>query len=449
MIKSKKIHDFIEPRHFESILALADKPLALAAKNGEILWHNSLFEKKINGLNIELTLSEVEKLNFKINELKSGSNIDGYIIIAENNPEDETFSLKEIKNLAHDFNNILSTISNSIEVLKQKIGNNEELLYLITTIEKSKNRAIDITESLLPSFKQQENKKRKIDINFLTDELVDALRQTFPAAIQINLNTPENISPVMANATEIYRCLLNICINAKEAIEDGGEININVHEISIAGEVAKSLSLPPSSYVKIEISDTGTGIAPEQLENIFNDGFSTKNKGRQSGLGLNIVKKIIEEHNGTIGAASQPDAGAIFTIYLPALTDEEKEKRDGANRVILLADDESDLRELLAELLESYNFRVIQAGDGIETLKTFRENKDIELMIIDRKMPGMDGFECIKKIRETDNDTRIILASGSPLEDGDEQAAGLNINKVLNKPYEFDQLYFIIENLFR
>lgn len=408
--------------NFLSFLDSLNSPVVVCDLHYEVVWANQPYQNSKKKLPF---LHQLKKESFQ--KIIIEGETKGYIYRYDAGVS------KKVKSIAHDFNNILSTIINSAEALKLKLDEKSELLTYIKTIENNAHRAAEITEELLPARKIGDRRK-KINSEKLITELFDAVRQTFPAEISVVTDLGNFKPDLFCNQAGIYRSLLNLCINAKEAINGKGEIKISLQKGS-------------DNFLDIKISDTGTGMDEETLTKIFSPGFSTKQKERESGLGLNIVKEIIENHNGIIKAESLPGKGTTFVVSLPYIQEKEKVKSPTQKiSNILLADDEIILRELLAELLEANDYKVFQAGNGLKTIEIFEAEK-IDLLIIDRKMPELSGLDCIRKIREINSSVPIILASGSQPEDHIATIEELNIDKVLNKPYDFEQMKLIIEEL--
>ena len=352
--------------------------------------------------------------------------------------------------MAHDFSNLLSGIFGSINLLKKKVADNEEANRLLDNIENCSIRARDLTRGLLSFGKPTPKRRELIKPNMLLSEISKVITQTFPAKIAFESNIKESLYDILGNSTEVYQILLNLCVNAKEAITGRGKIllaaeNININDSNIENHPL----LEKGNYVWFSVKDSGAGIKEENLIKIFDPYFSTKDKqsGSGSGLGLYVTYGIIKAHKGHIEVSSVLEQGTTFDVFIPAFEPKTEEKKSSADKIILLADDETMLRDLLAELLESYGYDVIKVSSGTEALKVLTEEIKVDMAIIDYNMPEMDGLVCIEKIRELKFKMPIILSSGSfSFEDNfDYKKAG--ITALLSKPYEFDTMLSTIQKL--
>jgi signal transduction histidine kinase len=349
--------------------------------------------------------------------------------------------------MAHDFSNLLSSIFGSVNLLKKRIPPKEDLHRLLDNIESCSIRARDLTRGLLSYGKPTSKRKETVKPNILVDEIVKVVTQTFPKNINCRTDIESNLFEIKGNGTEIYQVLLNLCVNAKEAINNSGEISIKAKNINVNGENrVKYPMLEKGNFVHLGVSDTGSGINEENLQKIFDPYFSTKHKETGSGLGLYVTYGIVKAHSGHIEVSSRKDKGTTFDVYFPALEVSAGQLETSVtDKIILLADDELMLQDLLAELLESNGYTVIKVASGIEALRVLTEEIKVDLLILDYNMPEMNGLECVRKIRELKLEVPIILSSGSlSLEDNfDIKKEG--INKVLPKPYEFDSMLQVIQ----
>jgi len=350
--------------------------------------------------------------------------------------------------MAHDFNNLLSSIFGSLNLLKRRLSDRPEINYLLENIENCSVRATDLTKGLLSYGKPTPKRRTLIKPGDLIKELLGVIQQTFPDSIKIQKHINNNLHDVMGNATEIYQVLLNLCINAKEAISGAGTITITIENFNIDDKKIFDFPLlKQGNYVKFSVKDTGEGISEINLSKIFEPYFSTKQKDTGSGLGLYVTYGIVKAHSGYIDVSSRINEGTQFDIYIPAFEKHKEESQIRTEKIILLADDEIMLRDLLAELLESYNFDVVCVQDGSEVLKVLTEELKVDLLIIDYKMPIMDGITCIRKIRESQLDIPVILSTGSTSIVNDDEFKKLKVNCILNKPYEFEEMLTEIQKL--
>lgn len=349
--------------------------------------------------------------------------------------DDEIISLNsKIKQTAHDLNNIITSSKNSVLALKQSIKHNIETQKYLTNIETNCIRATEILEELLASEGIGQRTKRRININDLINDVLRTLKGTISKNISLQVKTSKTLFKIDGFYSDLYRALLNISINAFESIEHKGRI-----VISAKNKKNKS----NSSVVEIIISDNGCGIRKIDLKTIFNEGYSTKNKKLTSGLGLYIVKKIVEDHDGSITIKSKVGKGTETIVTLPAVNFVSKTKQNKKIKKILIAEDEAPILESISYLLESYGYKTLCATNGSSALKKYNANKDIDLIIMDKLMPDMDGLDVIQKIRETSETVPIFLTTG--IQDADElDCEKFSITRLVKKPYDFDLMIDLI-----
>jgi signal transduction histidine kinase len=350
--------------------------------------------------------------------------------------------------MAHDFSNLLSSIFGSLNLLKKRVPDSESIYRLLDNIENCSIRAKDLTKGLLSYGKPTPKRKELIKPNLLLSEMSKVINQTFPKKIALQANIEEGLYDILGNGTEIYQVLLNLCVNAKEAIEDNGTITISAKNISVnENNMINYPLLDKGNYVNFIVKDTGSGIDDENIQKIFDPYFSTKEKETGSGLGLYVTYGIIKAHKGHIEVSSTVGEGTTFDVFIPAFEPSRVEKASSTEKIILLADDEIMLRDLLAELLESNNYSVIKVASGVETLKVLTEEIKVDLVIMDYSMPGMNGIDCVKEIRKLKFNMPIILSTGSISIDQEFNPKKMGINSFLSKPYEFDTMLATIQQL--
>lgn len=359
-----------------------------------------------------------------------------------------------IKHLAHDLNNIFTRILYSVDLLKRKVGGFDAVLPLLNSIESGTYLASEMIEETIGT-ETLWTARRRININSIVTDVVSsflplekigdgAAEKPFGKSsltgfilhqkekINFQTNFAPNLKPVHGKYSDFYRIFLNLITNSVEAIDGKGNISIS------------TANFEAEEKIEIKIKDSGSGIEKTNLDHVFDEDFSTKDKSKTSGIGLSIVKKIIEEYNGTIKVSSEVGRGTEFTITLPA-AEVSKTETNAKGKTILIAEDEDILRELLVALFQSYDYTVLASSDGKEVLDLLKIRIP-DLLVIDRKMPAMDGITCIREIRSTHRNIPIILASGSPAETN-ETTEQITINKTINKPYNFEELLTLVREL--
>jgi signal transduction histidine kinase len=350
--------------------------------------------------------------------------------------------------MAHDFNNLLSSIFGSINLLKKEGPVREDYIRLLDNIENCSIRAKDLTKGLLSFGKPNSRRKELVKPNDLLKEISKVINQTFPKKINFECDIADSLYDILGDSTEIYQVLLNLCVNAKEAIEDKGTISLTANNITINEKNVMRFPLfKKDNYVHISVSDTGSGIEEENILKIFDPYFSTKVKDTGSGLGLYVTYGIIKAHQGYIEVTSKKNERTTFEVFLPSFEPNAIGKSVDENKIILLADDEIMLRDLLADLLESNGFNVIKVSSGKEALTVLTEEIKVDLIIIDYNMPEMNGLQCVQRIRELNFKIPVILSTGSLSLETRIDLSKFGINSLLHKPYEFDAMMSTIQKL--
>jgi signal transduction histidine kinase len=346
--------------------------------------------------------------------------------------------------LAHDFNNLLTSIFGSVSLLKNKLYNDTIALKLVDNIESCATRARDLTKGILSFGKPTIKRREIIFVENVINELSKVINETFPNYIKVNFDIQNPLYKILGNSTELYQILLNLTVNAKEAIREKGTINIKSENLIIdKSNIFLFPHLNEGNYLKISVSDDGIGISEENLTKIFEPYFSTKIKDTGSGLGLYVTNQLIKAMNGHIEVESILNQGTTFKLYFPAITIKDKESKDKKEKIIMLADDEEMLVDLLADLLESKGFYVLKVTNTKEVLRILNEELKIDLLVIDYNLPEMSGLECATKLRQKGYKIPIILATGETNLDKKELEQS-QINFTIHKPYEFEDILEII-----
>lgn len=324
--------------------------------------------------------------------------------------------------VAHDFNNILQTISGYTQILLLSKKSGAPDFNDLKAIEESAQKASSLTKQLLVFARKSESNLKPIDLNREVNKISDILSRTLPKMIEIELSLVENLKTVNADSVQIEQIIMNIGLNAAQAMPDGGKLIIETRNInSYEKKAIPDLGLNHEKYVLLSISDTGIGMDEETQKHIFEPFFTTKG-AYGTGLGLAMVYGLVKNHKGHLTCRSNPGYGTVFTIYFPVIETlpaepnikmiEEKELNRG-NETILLVDDEEPLRRLGHELLNRQGFNVIVAESGERAIEIYKKKKGtIDLVILDVSMPGMGGYLCFEELKRITPHVKVIIVTG-------------------------------------
>ncbi|MGH7996425.1 MAG: hybrid sensor histidine kinase/response regulator [Opitutaceae bacterium] len=354
--------------------------------------------------------------------------------------------------IAHDLNNILAPILTSIDLLRLEAGGNEKHLQLLENVRSSAHRGANLVRQVLTFARGLEARRLTVDPRRLVLEFETMIRETFPREIAIVADLPAELWPVPGDPTQLDQVLLNLAVNARDAMPWGGTLTLAAADRMIDRRFARVRpEAKPGPYVVLTVTDTGTGIAPEIRDRIFEPFFTTKEPGKGTGLGLATAHAIVKSHGGFIELASEPGAGTKFEIYLPAdpaptaipTADPASERPRGRGERILVVDDEPAIRLVTQRTLEAAGYEAIVAGDGAEALARYRPGP-IALVLTDMMMPVLNGVGTIVGLRKLDPKVRIVATTG--LSDGDRigEAAALGVRDFLPKPYDAASLLKLV-----
>ncbi|MGE5313743.1 MAG: ATP-binding protein [Acidobacteriota bacterium] len=339
--------------------------------------------------------------------------------------------------IAHDFNNILGIMMGYADLLRLHLGRPEKAAHALAMMTNAINRGAGLVKQLLTFARKTPTIYAPTNVNTIINELRALFHETFPKTITIELALADDLPEIDADATQLHQVVLNLCVNARDAMPRGGTLSISTG-IAASGAIReKRHEYPPRRYVTITIADTGMGMDEAVQKRIFEPFFTTKEPGKGTGLGLSVVFGIIENHHGAIDVRSERGKGTVFTLYLPVPaggvilhpTDAAMDEAAGSgSETILLVEDEPMLRSLISEGLTAQGYRVISAGDGKEGFDLYRTHKEeIAVVFSDIGLPGIDGIEMARRIRADNPQAKIILASGylSPEARREMETAGL------------------------
>jgi two-component system, cell cycle sensor histidine kinase and response regulator CckA len=323
--------------------------------------------------------------------------------------------------VAHDLNNVLGAIMGYADLGRKKISEQHPLYNRLDKILDLTVRGARITEQLLAFSRRQVIEPRKIDLNTLISDLLKLLGKTLGEHITINFKGDPDARTVYVDPGQMDQVIMNLCINARDAMPGGGVLNISTRNVTIDEEYAQyHLDATPGSYVVMSISDTGIGIPPDALERIFDPFFTTKEVGKGTGLGLSVVHGIIGQHHGFINVYSEVDVGTTFSLYIPSIDEDPDEHSVKTIRevpkgsgTILVVEDDKDILSMINILLDAQGYSVLSASNGEEGIAVFKEKAaEIDMIITDVVMPKMSGREFFERLREMKPHLPCLFISG-------------------------------------
>ncbi|MFC7513420.1 PAS domain S-box protein [Herbaspirillum sp. GCM10030257] len=341
--------------------------------------------------------------------------------------------------IAHDFNNLLSVISSGLEVLPLKTEEPAELK-IVESMKRAVDRGATLTQQLLSFARQQPLRPEKYNLNSVINGFEAVLRRAGNSTISFNLILANGLNTVMVDAPRFETALLNLVVNARDAMPHGGQISISTSNVALSDQQVSGLAA--GQYVKVSVSDTGFGMSPEVISRAFEPFFTTKEVGKGTGLGLSQVYGFMKQSEGGVEVESTVGHGTTINLYLPALDERSSDaapSEDGSEKV-LVVDDEPDVMEMAAALFRSIGYEVFTANNGPAALEVLERTKDISVLFSDVMMPSMSGIELAKRARRLRPDMKILLASGYPLPALKAQHNGVDEFAFINKPYKLADL---------
>lgn len=350
--------------------------------------------------------------------------------------------------VAHDFNNLLTVIQGNAELLKEVLTE-ESLISLASIIETAAQRGATLTRQLLAFARRQALLPSVTDVNELLSMQQDLLQRTLGEHIEITLVLNDNLWLAMVDKSQLENAVLNLCINARDAMPGGGRLQIETQNIEVKVAESSDPLPPPGEFVQISVTDTGCGIAPEHLKQVFEPFFTTKELGKGTGLGLSMVFGFVKQSNGHVDITSTPGKGTTVTMYIPRAeqgrepqaVDDQVQVERGQGEVILVVEDDEAVRNYTCKVLENANYEVISARDGLEALEKLQVTKTVQLLFTDIVMPGgINGEELAEKAKSLWPELQILFTSGyaeSLLSMTEDQAKNLHY---ISKPYDRKQL---------
>jgi len=322
--------------------------------------------------------------------------------------------------VAHDFNNVLTTIMGYCSLIMMKAGDKHPYAGYVNQIMEASNRASALTQSLLAFSRKQAMEIKPVDINETIRGVEKLLRRIIGEDIELQTQLCKERLVVLVGDGHISQLLMNLATNARDAMPDGGLLTIRTEAVHLGDDLVGAYASKEGAYAALEIADTGSGMDEKTKDQIFDPFFTTKEVGKGTGLGLSIVYGIVNQNQGYVTVASELGRGSTFTVYLPiaeALADEgvplEKARLQGGNEKILVAEDNAQVREIVTTTLRDFGYAVVEASDGAEAINKFNEEgATIDLLLLDVIMPKKNGREAYVAIKKVRPDVRAIFMSG-------------------------------------
>ena len=431
------LRDITERKRAEVSLQHAKDGLAKA---------NEELEKRVQERTIELESANAALLR----EIDEGKKLEAQLRHAQKMESIGTLA----GGIAHDFNNILNIIKGYASVLRQRDSEDSELVESLEIIDKTTERGASIVQQLLAIARRNESNFEPVKLNESLERLKSLLGGIFPKTIDIVLHLDTALPLVKADVNQIEQVLLNICLNARDAMSEGGKLLLTTGIISGAALRDRFQQVKEEPYACISVSDTGEGMSEAVKSRIFEPFFTTKEPSQGTGLGLSVAYGIVANHDGFIEVVSRPHHGTTFLIYLPLLkagvaardrTQSASTKKfqasSGQGHTILFVEDEAQQLNLMRRLLESEGYRVLVAADGAEAVETFLAHQaDISLVVLDLGQPKLNGWQAFQKMKQADPELQPVLATGYISPEIEAALANGELSGIIMKPYRLDEV---------
>jgi two-component system cell cycle sensor histidine kinase/response regulator CckA len=351
--------------------------------------------------------------------------------------------------IAHDFNNLLTAILGNTQLSLRKLLPDDPMRLRLVEVEKAANRAAVLTRQLLAFSRRQTLERKAISLNDTINDILNMLRRIIGADVEVCFNTGENLPPALADPAQVEQVVMNLAVNARDAMPGGGRIIIETNNVMLDEEYCRHQpDCKPGSYVQLMVSDTGTGMDAETKARIFEPFFTTKEVGKGTGLGLSMVYGIVKQHEGFVNVYSEVGLGTTFKIYLPVAAQSIAEEALmteapllGGTETILIAEDEEPLRSLAKDVLEGLGYQVILTKDGEEAIEVFTaDHEGIDLVILDVVMPRVSGYDAYERMRSLKNEVRVIFMTGYSAEIMRGEEIETSGAPLIQKPYNVEGL---------
>jgi PAS domain S-box-containing protein len=359
--------------------------------------------------------------------------------------------------IAHDLNNVLAPIMLAVEVLREMITDPEAGEFL-TTLSKSAQHGAALVKQVLSFARGVEGERVVVNPKHLVDDLLKVLRDTFPRSVAVRFTHARDLWTVTGDATQIHQVFLNLCVNARDAMPNGGRLSIHMENIVLDDTYSgMNIDSRPGAYVVVSVEDTGTGIPLDIQGRVFEPFFTTKETGKGTGLGLSTTIAIVKSHNGFIHLYSEPGNGTKFKVYLPANTSDraadevaiaQSRLPRGTGELVLIVDDEESIRSIAQGTLERFGYRVLLARNGAEAVAAYVQHQgDIAVVLTDMAMPVMDGPATIVALKAINPAVKIIGSSGLASDGDVAKAVGAGVLYFVPKPYTAETILKTLQKI--
>lgn len=357
--------------------------------------------------------------------------------------------------IAHDLNNILSPILMSITMLMAR-ATDAITLDILSNIDTSAKRGAEIVRQVLSFARGMDGQRMVIHPQNVISDVETFIRDTFPKNITLSVTIPADIGTVMGDPTQLHQLLLNLCVNARDAMQNGGKLAISAENMVLdEHSSAINIDAKPGPYVAINVTDTGSGIPRSVIDKIFDPFFTTKEFGKGTGLGLSTVAAVAKSHGGFVHVYSEPGKGSAFKVFLPATRSAAPQKAvkaeslpRGKGEKILVVDDEDAILSITAQTLQAFGYETLTAANGAEAIALYAQHApEIAAVLTDMMMPIMDGPATIVALRRINPAVKVIAASGLETRDNSATIAGTEISHFLKKPYTAETLLETLRQL--
>ncbi len=359
--------------------------------------------------------------------------------------------------IAHDLNNVLAPILMGVQILRDNAKTPREKA-ILDTLESSSQRGADLVRQVLTFARGVEGRRAAVDVRHLAKEIEKVIHDTFPKNVDFDLHSAKDLWTVDADPTHIHQVLMNLCVNARDAMPQGGKLSVDLSNGIIDGGYAKMHpDGAPGPYVVMTVTDTGSGITPEVQEKMFDPFFTTKELGKGTGLGLATVLTIVKGHQGFINVYSELGKGSTFKVYLPAnpsresaaqMIAEQSSLPHGRGEIVMVVDDEENIRSITSQTLECFGYRVLCAANGAEAVALYAQHRaSIAVVLTDMMMPVMDGPATIVALQAINPQVKIIGSSGLVANDGRSRDSAVGLRYFVPKPYTAERLLNVLRQI--